>query len=74
MDDHQMSQQVTLCDALDRLLNKGVVVHGDIIISVAGVDLLYVSLRGLVAAVDALDKPNRALTPFAPGYKEARSA
>jgi hypothetical protein len=50
----RLNQNATLCDVLDRILNQGVVVHGEITISVAGVDLLYVSLRGLVSAVDAI--------------------
>ena len=51
--DH-LAKNISLCDALDRLLNKGVVITGDITISVAGVDLLYVGLRGLVCAIDAM--------------------
>ncbi|MDQ6838835.1 MAG: gas vesicle protein [Actinomycetota bacterium] len=43
---------VTLLDLADRLLDKGVVLSGDIVLSVAGVDLVYISLRGLVASVD----------------------
>lgn len=45
-------QEVTLLDLADRLLDKGVVLSGDIVLSVAGVDLVYVSLRALVASVD----------------------
>lgn len=43
---------VTLLDLADRLLDKGVVLSGDIVLSVAGVDLVYISLRALVASVD----------------------
>lgn len=43
---------VTLVDLADRLLDKGVVIGGDIVLSVAGVDLVYVSLRALLASVD----------------------
>ena len=50
-----MENHVSLCDALDRVLTKGVVVHGEIKISVAGVDLLYVGLRGLICASDVLE-------------------
>jgi len=50
----------TLCDALDRLLNTGVSVHGDITIAVAEVDLLTISLRGLIAAVDAVARSQAA--------------
>ncbi len=56
MDDPKIEGGVTLCDALDRILSKGVVAHGDITISVADVDLLRISLRALVAAVDALSE------------------
>lgn len=48
----ETEEHITLCEALDRVLNKGVVVHGDIILSVADVDLLYVGLRLLVASVE----------------------
>jgi hypothetical protein len=46
------SRDVTLLDLADRLLDKGVSISGDLVISVAGVDLVYVSLRALVASVE----------------------
>lgn len=52
-----MEKNVSLCEALDRVLTKGVVVHGEITISIAGVDLLYVGLRGLICASDAIEQP-----------------
>lgn len=55
MENEHLAKSISLCDALDRLLNKGVVVTGDITVSVAGVDLLYIGLRGIVMAVDALE-------------------
>ncbi len=45
-------KQVTLCDVLDRVLNKGAVIHGDITVSVADVDLLYVGLRLIVTSIE----------------------
>lgn len=45
-------QQVTLIDLLDRLLEGGVVLHGDITLSVAEIDLVKLDLRLLVAAID----------------------
>jgi hypothetical protein len=45
-------QQVSLCEALDRILNKGAVVVADVTISVAGIDLVYLSLQALIASVD----------------------
>jgi len=45
-------QQVSLCEALDRLLNKGAVVVADVTVSVANIDLIYLSLQALVASVE----------------------
>ncbi len=51
-----LSDQVTLLDLVDRVLNKGVVVTGDITLSVADVDLVYVGLRLLLASAATLDE------------------
>jgi hypothetical protein len=53
-------QDVTLLELVDRVLNKGVVLTGDVTLSVAGVDLVYVGLRLLLASVATLDEPDRA--------------
>ena len=45
-------KHVTLCEVLDRVLNKGAVIHGDITVSVADVDLLYVGLRLMVTSIE----------------------
>jgi hypothetical protein len=48
----------TLLDMLDKLLNKGVVLNGDVVLGVAGVDLVYLRLSSLLCAVDrVLDSP-----------------
>jgi hypothetical protein len=44
--------EATLCDVLDRLLSKGVVVAGDVCITVAGVDLVYLSVRALLCSAE----------------------
>jgi hypothetical protein len=44
-------REVALVDLVDRLLGGGVVIAGDITLSVADVDLVYVSLRALVTSV-----------------------
>lgn len=48
------SAEVALVDLLDRLLAGGVVLAGDVTISLAGVDLVHVSLRVLVSSVSTL--------------------
>lgn len=67
MSKDSLATSISLCDALDRILTKGVVIYGDISISVAGVDLLYIGLRGLVCAIDALEQvPASLQKPVAP--------
>jgi hypothetical protein len=44
-------RDVALVDLVDRLLGGGVVIAGDITLSVADVDLVYVGLRALVSSV-----------------------
>jgi hypothetical protein len=47
------TQQIALVDLLDRLLGTGVVLSGDVVISLAGVDLVQISLRALISSVRA---------------------
>jgi gas vesicle structural protein len=54
--DLPLEQRVTLIELVDRVLNKGVVLSGDITLSVAGVDLVYVGLRVLLASVSTLEQ------------------
>ncbi|GAA0377638.1 gas vesicle protein [Bacillus horti] len=48
------NKDVSLIDILDVILDKGVAIKGDLIISVAGVDLVYLDLRVLIASVETL--------------------
>ena len=50
--DPASAEHISLCETLDRVLNKGVVIHGDLTISVANVDLIYLGLRLLLASVE----------------------
>lgn len=45
-------ESMSLCEAIDRLLHKGVVLRGEIAISVADVELVYLGLQVLVASTD----------------------
>jgi Gas vesicle protein len=47
-------QRIALVDLLDRVLAGGVVIAGDITLSIAEVDLVTVSLRALVTSVSAV--------------------
>jgi hypothetical protein len=62
------SAEVTLLDVVDTALEKGVVVQGDATISVADVDLVFLGLRLVLAAVDTLEPDS---SPAAsPGRRE----
>jgi len=45
-------QDVSLLDIIDHVLNAGVVIHGSLVISVAGVDLVYVGLNVVLTSVE----------------------
>jgi hypothetical protein len=49
------SKDVTLVEVLDRVLDKGAVVSGDIVISIADVDLIYIGLKVLVSSVETME-------------------
>jgi gas vesicle structural protein len=46
----------TLSEVLDRVLNKGAVVTGEVVISVAGVDLLYLAVNVVLTSVETARK------------------
>lgn len=50
-------ERVALVDLLDRVLAGGVVIAGDVTLSIAEVDLVTVSLRALVTSVSTLAGP-----------------
>ncbi|MFC9294026.1 gas vesicle protein [Streptomyces sp. NPDC057011] len=52
-------RQVALVDLLDRLLSGGVVITGDIVLSIADIDLVRISLRALIVSVSS-ETPGRA--------------
>lgn len=49
-------KEVTLLDLLDRILDKGVILFGDVTISVADVDLIYVGLKVLLTSVEKAER------------------
>jgi gas vesicle structural protein len=45
-------EDVSLLEIIDHVLNAGVVIHGSVVISVAGVDLVYVGLNVVLTSVE----------------------
>lgn len=50
---------ITLLETLDHLLDRGVVIAGEAVISIGDVDLLYLGLNIVLANVDAIVRTGR---------------
>jgi len=48
--------EASLLDILDHVLNAGIVLHGSLVISVAGVDLVYLGLNAVLTSVETAMK------------------
>ena len=48
--------EYSLLDILDHVLNAGVVVHGSVVISLGGVDLVYLGLNAVLTSVETAMK------------------
>ncbi len=59
-DDELDSEQLVLGDLLNHVLDKGVVIHGHVTISIADIDLLALDLRLLLTAVETAQRRARA--------------
>ncbi|MBI1953450.1 MAG: gas vesicle protein K [Candidatus Omnitrophica bacterium] len=53
-----VQRRATLLDLLDRVLGKGVVAYGDIVLSIADLDLVYLNLRAVLSSIGALESKN----------------
>ncbi len=61
--DPALDDEDTLVDLLDRLLDKGIVVAGDLRLSIADVDLIFVGLKLFVSSVDTIEDMREGPTP-----------
>ena len=63
-----LPEQLVLSDLVNRVLDKGVVIHSHIVISVADVDLVQLDLRLLISSVATLQQrlADRADSPVRP--------
>lgn len=61
------TKDVSLCEALDRILHKGAVLFGEVMISVADIDLVYLGLQVILASMETAQG-------FKTGLKEGQTA
>jgi hypothetical protein len=67
------AEHVSLCELLDRVLNKGVVVVGEVVISVADIDLVYLGLQLVLTSVETAKRlKNESAAPTA-SYAESQA-
>lgn len=53
------TSELSLLDTIDHVLNRGLVISGDITISVADIDLIYLGLNVVLGSVDTIDRALR---------------
>ncbi len=59
-DEVSRKKDLALIDLLDRILDKGVVIYGDLTISVADVDLVYLGLKLLLTSIESAERMRQA--------------
>ncbi len=57
--------ETSLLDILDHVLNQGAIIRGNLVISLAGVDLIYVGLDVILTSVETALKHMRIEPPAA---------
>jgi hypothetical protein len=50
------AKDITILELLDRVLNKGVILTGVIVISVADVDLVYLGVKLMLSSVETMEQ------------------
>ena len=69
-----IERRFALADLLDRVLATGVVVSGQVTLSVADVDLVYLNLQALLASVESVRDPARPPAPRVEGQQRPAHA
>jgi hypothetical protein len=64
-------RDLSLVEALDHLLARGVVIAGEAVISIGNVDLLYLGLNIVLANVDAVTRGPKRGRRIEPGKRES---
>jgi gas vesicle structural protein len=68
------NKEVSLLEVLDHVVNKGVLIQGSIVISLAGVDLIYLGLNVVLTSVETalryMEHERPTSPPNAKGRKE----
>lgn len=52
----EMKKDVILAEVLDRLLDKGIVIQGTLLIGIADIELIYINLQAVITSVEKIKK------------------
>lgn len=55
----EAKKKITLLEVLEKVVDKGVVINGELVISVADVDLIFLGLRLILTSVEKFEEKNR---------------
>lgn len=61
--DQDSNDQLSLLEILDHVLNQGVVIRGSLVISLAGVDLVYVGMDVILTSIETAMRHINSLPP-----------
>jgi hypothetical protein len=53
---HLKDEELSLLETLDHVLNRGLVIAGEITIAVADIDLIFIGLNVLMGSVETIDQ------------------
>ena len=54
--DLDAAAQLSLAEMVNRVLDRGAVISGEVVISVAGIDLVYLGLNLVVASIESVQR------------------
>lgn len=66
-------KELTVLDLLDRILDKGMVINGDITLAIAGVDLLSLKINLVIASLETAKRYGIPLPWEKPEHKQLGS-
>lgn len=72
--DFDEDDRMSLCEVLDRVLNTGVVVVGEVVISVADIDLIYLGVNLTLTSVETARNAMRRHGLDRPAIEQAEAA
>lgn len=61
-----LNAQMSLAELVNRVLDRGALITGEVTISVAGIDLIYVGLQIAIAATETANLPRMGGRPLGP--------